>query len=76
MVSRNYAKEVEAEGHSIHCNYEVDAFDDIGGDFPIAVKAKVAEGHKIYSFVKDKFAQWLGEYIRFLHKVSEETSDC
>ena len=44
-VSRNYAKEVEAKGHSVLRNYEVTTFDQVEGDYPIAIKA--ADGRVI-----------------------------
>ena len=40
VVSRNYAKEVESKGHDIRCNFEVEGFSDVGGDFPISIKSK------------------------------------
>ena len=39
QVSRHYAKVVQERGHKVLTNYEVSAFDEISGDYPIAVKA-------------------------------------
>jgi len=39
VVSRNYAKEVEAAGNEIICNYEVSEFTEESGEYPIGIKS-------------------------------------
>ena len=39
VVSRNYAKEVEAAGNDIICNYEVSEFTEESGEYPIGIKS-------------------------------------